>query len=70
MKTQKFLNELKTHIIKQFGSQKDAAEAWNVTPAYVSAVLTGKTKAPDWMITDAGFKRIIVEEEFISLGEM
>jgi len=69
MKTQKFLNELKTHIIKKFGSQKDAAESWGVTPAYVSAVITGKTNVPDWMVTDAGFKRIIVEEEFIALGE-
>lgn len=50
--------ELRVHIARKYKTQTAAAEAWNCSNAFVSAVLRGAKAPNDTMLEDAGFKCI------------
>lgn len=49
---------------EQYGTQAKYARERGVTPAYISAIVSGKKHIPDWMLADVGLKRI---ERFVPI---
>ena len=58
------------YITKTYGSQARAARHWDVSDAYISAVVSGRKTPPKWLLKEMGYrKQRIVTETFIALGE-
>lgn len=53
------LPELRAHVARKYVKQNRAAEAWGVSCAFVSAVLTGRKEPTAAILADAGIKRIV-----------
>lgn len=57
------------YIYRKYGSQAKAADRWNVSPAYVSAITCGKKAPPKWLLREMGYKKEkITTEKFIKIG--
>lgn len=52
------IEELRVHIARKYKTQAKAAEAWNVSAAMVSGVMTGVKPPTESMLEDAGFRRV------------
>lgn len=53
------LPELRAHVARKYRRQRFAAEAWGVSTAFVSAVLTGRKSPTQQILDDAGIVRTI-----------
>lgn len=58
---------VKAHIDKKYKTQKAAAEAWGISPAYVSDVLKGKRMMPDVMANAAGYELVHHVAEWVRI---
>ena len=52
-----FLADLRAHIANEYGCNARAAEAWDVSPAFVSYVAAGKKPPPVWLLQELGYQR-------------
>ncbi len=53
------LAELRAHVARKYVKQRYAAEAWNLSSAFVSAVLTGRKQPTPQILEDAGIERTV-----------
>lgn len=58
---------VREHIQKKYGTQRAAADAWNVTQSFVSSVLAGNKMMPDYMAQDAGYELVQQEAMWVKL---
>lgn len=58
---------VREHIGRVYGTQKAAADAWEVAPSFVSAVLSGNKVMPDYMANEAGYMLVQAEAEWVRL---
>lgn len=58
MDNEQMRSELRAHIAKKYKTQATAAEAWKVSAAFVSLVLSGEKVPNEKMLTDAGIERV------------
>lgn len=63
------LEELRAHIARKYKRQIRAAEAWGVTPAFVSLVLQGKKKPNATMLEDVGFEAVQSPVRYVRKGQ-
>lgn len=59
--------EVRMHIAKKYRTQSAAATAWGCSPAYVSAVLSGRKMVPDYMANEAGYKLVQADAMWVKL---
>lgn len=52
------LAELRAHVARKYIKQCRAASAWGLSPAFVSAVLTGRKEPTKQILDDAGIERV------------
>lgn len=57
--------ELRAHIARKYKTQRKAAEAWNVSGAFVSLVLNEQKQPNETMLEDAGFKRVPASAHYV-----
>lgn len=55
-------NHLRGHILFKFRNLSAYAKHKNVSPAFVCECVNGSKHIPDWMLEDAGIKRVILYE--------
>ena len=60
---------LRKHIVKKYGSQSKAAAAWELSPAFVSAVLHGNKQPNERMLSDAGYKRLEYSPQYAKVKQ-
>jgi len=53
------LRVLRAHVARKYGKQIRAAEAWGVSPVFVSRVLSGQKQPTEAILADAGIQRNI-----------
>lgn len=58
---------VRAHIVNKYGTQSAAARAWEVSPSFVSAVLSGDKMMPDYMANDAGYGLVQAEAMWVKL---
>lgn len=51
------LSLIKSHISDNYGTARTFAKKFNVSAAFVSAVLNGKKSPPQWMLAEVGIKK-------------
>lgn len=49
---------LEDHIRRRYVTQTAAADAWNVSPSFVTAVLKNRRPPTDQMLSEIGYKRV------------
>lgn len=57
--------ELRVHIARQYKTQAKAAAAWGCKPAFVCAVLAGRSNPTKTMLDDAGFERVKSPDKYV-----
>lgn len=57
--------ELRAHIGRKYKKQAAAAQAWGVSSAFVSSVLSGRKEPNETMLDDAGFERLTTKPQYI-----
>ena len=57
MTSNDFCMELKVHILRNYGSQKEAAKSWEVSDAYVSSVCRGVKRPNKHILECMGLER-------------
>lgn len=51
---------VRIHIIRTYGKQKNAAEKWGVSQAYVTKVVNEKSPPPAWLLEEMGLERRVI----------
>lgn len=58
---------LRRHIQMNYKTQKEAADKWNVSPSFVSAVLSGAKRPTSDMLSEIGYKCAEYSPQFVKV---
>ena len=58
MNKQDFIAELNDHISRRYVTRMDASKAWNISYAFLCAVVAGRKQVPAWMAKELGCKPV------------
>jgi len=59
--------ELRVLIARKYRTQGEAARAWGVLAAFVSAVMCGEKLPTEVMLRDAGYKKVQPEAYYVRI---
>ncbi len=56
---EEIITQVKIHIAKNYDNAKDLAEQWGVSSGYISQILNGAKRPPDWLLEEMGFEHVV-----------
>lgn len=51
---------IRIHIVRTYGKQKNAAQKWGVSQAYVSKLVNEESPPPTWLLEEMGLERRVI----------
>jgi len=56
---EEIITQVKIHIAKRYKNAKDLADQWGVSSGYVSQILNGAKRPPDWLLSEMGCEYVV-----------